>query len=142
MDDTMKKKIFRNVAVISILLISTALLLYFFRPVDTPEHRVVSARYSQPRGTDIRWHILIPDPPPAVVMMIQHIPPGTAVLASSPPFQSFDKETGTVKWLLTGVRPGKISMNMELDTPIRKKGEISGEITFEDKSNDSVFWLF
>lgn len=54
----------------------------------------------------------------------------------------YDRETGMVKWLLTDVEPGKISMKMELDTPIRKKGEISGEIIFEDKSKDSIVWLF
>ncbi|MCI5224630.1 MAG: hypothetical protein D3924_18670 [Candidatus Electrothrix sp. AR4] len=142
MDDTMKKNISRNLAVITALLISTAFLIYFFHPADTTEQQVISARYSQPRGTDIRWHILIPDPPPAVVMMIQRIPPGTAVLNSSPALHSFDRETGTVKWLLTDVKPGKISMKMELDTPIRKKGEIGGEFIFEDKSKDSIVWLF
>jgi hypothetical protein len=142
MDDTMKKNISRKLAVITALLISTAFLIYFSHPADTPEQQVISARYSQPRGTDIRWHILIPDPPPAVVMMIQRIPPGTTVLNSSPTYHSYDRETGTVKWLLSNVKPGKISMKMELDTPIRKKGEIGGEFIFEDKSKDSIVWLF
>ncbi|MCI5143399.1 MAG: hypothetical protein D3909_17095, partial [Candidatus Electrothrix sp. ATG1] len=72
----------------------------------------------------------------------QNIPPGTTLLTSSPSFHSYDQEAGTVKWLLTDLQPGEIPMHMELDTPILKKGEISGEILFEDRTEDPIFWLF
>jgi transcriptional regulator with XRE-family HTH domain len=106
------------------------------------EQASVSARYSQARGENISWNLTVRQTPPAVVMMIQNIPAGTTLLTSSPPYHSYDQETGTVKWLLTDLQPGTFPMSMELDIPIRKKGEISGELLFESTSEDSFFWLF
>ncbi len=94
----------------------------------------ITARYSQPRGTNIKWSITIPKPPPAAVIVIQVIPPGTDILSASPVYSSFDKKTGTAKWLLSGVHPGKVVMKMKLSRPIRKKGEIHGKIIFQDRS--------
>ena len=94
----------------------------------------ITARYSQPRGTKIKWAITIPNPPPAAVIVIQSIPPGTDILAASPTYSSFDKGTGTVKWLLSSVHPGKVVMKMTLSQPIRQKGEIHGKIIFQDQS--------
>lgn len=94
----------------------------------------ITARYSQPRGTKIKWSITIPNPPPAAVIVIQMIPPGTDILSASPHYSSFDKSTGTAKWLLNGVSPGKVVMKMTLSKPIRKKGEIHGKIIFQDQS--------
>ena len=94
----------------------------------------VAARYSQPRGTDIKWSITIPNPPPAAVIVIQTIPLGIDVLQASPAYSSFDKRTGTVKWLLSRVQSGKVVMTMKLSQPIRKKGEIHGKIIFQDQS--------
>ncbi len=106
------------------------------------EQALVSSRYSQPRGGNISWNLTVRQNSPAVVMMIQNIPPGTTLLASNPPCHSYDQETGTVKWLLTDLQPGNFAMSMKLDIPILKKGEISGELLFEDTSEDSIFWLF
>ena len=92
----------------------------------------VRARYSQPRGTKISWKIMIPSPPPAAVIVLQSIPVGTKIKVSSPPYNSYDPDTGTVKWLLGKVLPGTIKMKMVLDRPIRKKGEIHGKIIFQD----------
>ena len=94
----------------------------------------IRARYSQPRGTKIKWSITIPNPPPAAVIVIQSIPSGTDILSSSPAYSSFDKKTGTVKWLLSGVNPGTVVMKMKLSKPIRKKGEIHGKIIFQDRA--------
>lgn len=94
----------------------------------------ITARYSQPRGKKITWSINIPNPPPAAVIVIQSIPPGTDILSSAPAHSSYDKKTGTVKWLLSGIRPGNFVMKMKLSAPIRKKGEIHGKIIFQDQS--------
>ncbi len=98
----------------------------------------IKARYRQPRGTKISWQISIPSPPPAAVIVIQSIPPGTMIKDSSPAFSSHDPSTGTAKWLLTGVQTGRITMSMELDNPIRKKGEIHGKIIFQDQSAQAI----
>jgi len=98
----------------------------------------IHARYSQPRGTKISWQIHIPSPAPAAVIVLQTIPPGTIVESCSPPESSYDSSTGTVKWLLTKVKPGTIKMKMKLDRPIRKKGEIHGKIIFQDTAHKPV----
>ncbi len=98
----------------------------------------VSARYTQPRGTEISWGISIPSPPPSAVIVIQFIPAGTVIKKSSPVYNSYDAATGTAKWLVTDVLPGRINMSMELDTPIRKKGEIHGKIIFQDQSAQPI----
>lgn len=106
------------------------------------EQQTIRARYLHPRGTDIKWKIYIPSPPPAAVIVIQSIPPGTVIEKSSPQLESYDPETGTAKWLLTEVQPGKITMRMELNQPIRKKGEIHGEIIFQDQENTPIASVF
>ncbi len=94
----------------------------------------ITARYSQPRGKKITWTINIPNPPPEAVIVIQTIPPGTEIVSSAPAYSSYDKKTGTAKWLLSGVRSGAFVMKMKLSAPIRKKGEIHGKIIFQDQS--------
>lgn len=98
----------------------------------------VRARYSQPRGTKISWKITIPSPPPAAVIVLQTIPVGTVIKSAFPAYNSYDPSSGTVKWLLSKVLPGTIRMRMELDRPIRKKGEIHGKIVFQDTATHPI----
>lgn len=142
MDNIMKKHSPNIPPKIICLLFALLFFCLLFSPAKSAENKVISARYSKPRGNNIKWHISIPSPPPAAVIVIQSIPPGTIVETSSPSHQSYDPETGTVKWLLTGVHPGKISMKMKLDTPILKKGEIRGQIIFQDKSKKPIAFVF
>ncbi|MEN8140798.1 MAG: hypothetical protein ABFR97_06185 [Thermodesulfobacteriota bacterium] len=102
----------------------------------------IRARYSQPRGTSISWQIHIPAPPPAAVIVLQNIPPATVIKKSSPPHSGYDGASGTVKWLLTAVEPGVVKMTMELDRPIRRKGEISGKIIFQDSATRPIAEVF
>lgn len=126
-------------------IISNALILFVLCSSGlclAAEQQIIKARYKNPRGTDISWKIKIPSPPPAAVIVLQFIPPGTRILNSSPAFHSYDPESGTVKWLLSGVRPGLVTMKMTLNQPIRKKGEISGKIIFQDTSTKPISSTF
>ncbi len=122
-------------------IITIPLLCIAIQPAFSSSEEI-AARYLQPRGTKIRWKIRIPSPPPAAVIVTQTIPAGTDIKSSSPQYSSYDKETGTVKWLLDNVKPGTMIMKMELDRPIRKKGEISGKITFQDKTTRPIAEVF
>lgn len=102
----------------------------------------VKAKYNNPRGLAISWQINVPDPAPAAVIVLQYIPAGTKIVSSSPKYQSHDIQSGTVKWLLPKVVPGTVGMNMTLDKPIRKKGEIHGKIIFQDQSMQSIDSIF
>ena len=121
--------------------INAVLFLFLFSTAaSAAKEQAISARYSNPRGTEIKWYISVPESPPAAVIILQKIPPQTIVLHSSPPYHSYDRKTGTVKWLLTHVKPGKIFMTMKLDTPIRKKGEIRGEISWLMLDSGEFIW--
>jgi len=109
-------------------------LLTFLESSSFASGQEISARYRQPRGTQISWTISVPSPPPAAVIVSQSIPPGTLIKDSLPPHNSYDPATGIAKWLITDVKAGRMEMSMELDTPIRKKGEIHGKIIFQDQS--------
>ena len=59
------------------LLIGTLILFCFtcLAPLCMAGDGEITARYSQPRGTNIKWSITIPNPPPVAVIVIQMIPP-------------------------------------------------------------------
>jgi|GEM_PF-1934006 len=102
----------------------------------------IIARYIEPRGDHIVWKIKVPSPPPAAVIVIQYILPGTEILESSHPLSSYDKEAGIAKWLLSSIAPGTLKMDMKLSKPIRKKGEIHGEVMFKDESQNTTASIF
>jgi len=98
--------------------------------------------YTEPRGTELSWWIKIPDPAPAVVIVTQYIRPGSIIVASSPAVSSYDREKGVAKWLLTDIKPGQLDMILKVDKPIRKKGEIRGEIIFQDRDANTIASVF
>lgn len=102
----------------------------------------ISARYLKPRGAHIVWEIQVPSPPPAAVIVTQYILPGSEVLDSSHPLSSFDKEKGIAKWLIPAISPGTLKMEMTVNKPIRRKGEIHGEVLFQDESQNTTASIF
>jgi len=102
----------------------------------------ISARYTQPRGNHIKWGIRIPFPPPAAVIVIQYILPGSDILESSHPLSSYDKEKGIAKWLITPSSSLTLKMDMKISKPIRKKGKIHGEVIFKDESQNTTASIF
>ena len=102
----------------------------------------ISARYTQPRGSNISWKIRVPTSPPAAVIVTQYILPGSEILSSSHQLSSYDRKRGVAKWLITPVSPGLLKMDMRISRPIRKKGEIRGEVLFKDASRNTTGSVF
>lgn len=102
----------------------------------------ISARYLQPRGDRITWKIQVPSPAPAAVLVTQYILPGSDILESSHPLSSYDKDKGIAKWLLSPVSPGVLRMEMKLSMPIINKGEIRGEVMFQDDRHNTTASIF
>ena len=102
----------------------------------------ISARYLQSRGEHIVWEIQVPSPPPAAVIVTQYILPGSEVLESSHPLSSYDREGGIAKWLIMSISPGTLKMEMTVSKPIRQKGEIHGEVIFQDESQNTTASIF
>ena len=124
----------RGLCLVVILLLLTA--------VPTLAGTAISARYLQPRGNKIRWVISIPAPPPAAVIVTQYIRPGSEIVTSSHPVGSHDRQKGIVKWLLTPPASGSLEMEMQISLPIRRKGEIHGEVLFKDEFDQTTASIF
>lgn len=118
------------------------LIAVFFTAVPAFAGTAVSARYLQPRGTHIKWRIGIPTPAPAAVIVTQYILPGSDIIESSHPVSSYDKKKGIAKWLLSSIPSGSLKMEMKISTPIRKKGEIHGEVLFKDAFLNTTASIF
>jgi hypothetical protein len=102
----------------------------------------ITARYLQGQGEHIIWEIRVSSPPPAAVIVTQYLLPGTEILESSHPLSSFDKERGTAKWLMTDIATGTLKMEMTVSKPIRRRGEIHGEVMYEDESRNTTVSIF
>lgn len=98
----------------------------------------ISARYLQTQGEHIVWEIQLASPQPLALIVTQYLLPGTEILESSYPLSSCDKEKGIAKWLITSISPGTLKMEMTVSKPIRRKGEIHGEVMFEDESRNTT----
>ncbi len=121
-----------------------AILLFIVVCASVAAHAGTSiyARYLQPRGRHIIWKIQVPSPPPAAIIVTQYILPGSEILDLSHPLSSYDQESGIAKWLLTSISPGTLEMKMTISKPIRKKGEIHGEVMFKDESRNTTASIF
>jgi len=133
--DSMKRK--RNLKVLCLVVI-----VMVIAAVPALAGMAISARYLQPRGNQIKWVISIPNPAPSAVIVTQYIRPGSDILASSHSVGSYDREKGIVKWLLTSVEPGTLQMEMEISLPIRRKGEIHGEVLFKGEFANTTASMF
>ena len=102
----------------------------------------IYARYLKSRGEHILWEIQVPSPPPAAVIVSQYILPGSEILQSSHPLSSYDREKGIAKWLIMPISPGTLRMEMKVSKPIRQKGEIHGEVMFQDESRNTTASIF
>ncbi len=121
---------------LAVFVVSLICLQIYSNPAIGSEK--IRARFTQPRGTHITWKIKIPSPAPAAVIVNQYIRPGSSINGSSHPVNAYDKQKGVAKWILTGIKPGTLKMYMKIDKPIRKKGEIRGEIIFQDQNANTI----
>jgi len=102
----------------------------------------INARYLEPRGRHIIWEIAVPTPSPAAIIVTQYILPESEISETSHPLSSYDREAGIAKWLLTSISPGPLKMEMTVSKAIRKKGEIHGEVMFQDANNKTMASVF
>ena len=94
------------------------------------EERQVAGRYKV-SGNTIMHTITIPPQPPAAVIVVQYLPPGTPIASAAPAYSSYDPTTGEVKWLLKGVSPGVLQIRLTLAHEVNKD-KIRAEALFKD----------
>ena len=91
----------------------------------------VRGRYLDKRGAEIRIELEVVAPAPPLVIVVQRLPVGVQVVAAEPESKLADPGLGQVKWLLSGLTPGKHRLLLTLDRPAA--GEAGGgEIRYRD----------
>lgn len=103
-----------------------ALLLW---PILARAEELVRWRYLAAAGQEIRLQLEIGSPPPASIIVIQHLPAGLDIESATPPLQKFTSNQGEAKWLLKKPHPGVFAVVMRLNRPVQD-GEVSGEVRY------------
>lgn len=103
----------------------------FLCPVAANAASPVAGYYVKGEGKEIKIALEISSPAPPLVIVVQHLPKGIKVVTANPELQKYNPAKGVAKWLLRKVAPGKMTVSLKLDRPV-KKGEINGEIRYRD----------
>jgi len=106
-------------------------LLLAILPIKVYAGDLVSARYITSEGQKIVMELEIQSPAPNTVIVIQHLPKGTGIKQSDPPFDKYNTKRCEAKWLLKKVKPGTLRISMEITGSV-KSGEVKGEIRYKD----------
>lgn len=127
MDEMKKYRNKKNGLLLAVLLLCIA--------VSVPAWAVgvVSGRYVSRTTTELTLKIKIGSPTPTSLILIQHLPPGTAPTSADPPYKKFNPQKGEIRWLLRNVQPGSITVQLKLSTPV-KPDQVSAEIRCMDPS--------
>ncbi|MBC8316798.1 MAG: hypothetical protein H8E41_02765 [Desulfobulbaceae bacterium] len=88
------------------------------KPADAAD--LVSGSYTSFSGNSIVLSIDIQSPPPASLIIEQYLPPGTEIVGSEPKLKKYNIKKGEAKWLLKDVRPGKMTVKLQLAGKIAK----------------------
>jgi hypothetical protein len=113
------------------------ILFILSSPLNAAADELVTGRYLSASGKEIRVELKIGSPAPPSVILIQKLPKGTGVTASSPELKKYSPAKGKAKWLLSKVKPGKMTISMTLDRAIAK-GEVSGEVRCRNSAGKMV----
>ena len=105
-----------------------ALLLALPAVADAAD-RPVAGRYLRAAGQHLQLQLTIGSPAPASIIVVQTLPPGTAIVQAQPAAQRIDGRRGEVKWLLKG-ESGAMVLDLQLAQPVRA-GEVRGQIRYK-----------
>jgi hypothetical protein len=79
---------------------------------------VISGRYLTKTDMKLTLEIQIGEPAPVTLIIIQHLPQGTAPTAAAPPYKKYNAQKGEVRWLLRKVKTGTVHITLELNSPV------------------------
>ena len=106
-------------------------------PLVAGAEELVSGRYHDLGSNEVRVELTIGSPAPASIILIQNLPRGVKVIASSPELKKYSPGKGQAKWLFRKVPAGKMAVTVTLERSVTK-GEISGEIRYRDAAGKMV----
>ena len=115
----------------SSLIMFAVLLLCLSASVPAQAVGLISGRYLSKTAKELTLEINIGSPTPASLIIIQHLPSGTAPASANPPFKKYNPKKGEVRWLLSNVQAGTITVKLKLTAPV-KPGQLRAEIRCMD----------
>ncbi|MDA8164270.1 MAG: hypothetical protein M0017_04475 [Desulfobacteraceae bacterium] len=95
----------------------------------------VTGRYLRAEGQLIQLQITIGSPTPASIIVVQNLPPGTAIVQARPQVNRYDMQSGEAKWLLRG--SGTLLLELDLAQPVRP-GQIRGQVRYKDPATGAT----
>lgn len=113
------------------------LLALISLPLPAAAKEAVLGRYLSKGGQEIKIELEVSAPAPALVIIIQNLPSGVAVTGSSPEAKLAEPGQGLVKWLLSGLAPGKQLLQLKLDKAVEARA-LSGEIRYRDPATGNM----
>ena len=96
----------------------------------------VSAAYISATGPQITLQLTVKKPAPQNIIVEQYLPPGTKVLSTTPKAKQAGARNGAVKWLLRGIKPGKLVVAMKVSPPLSTKPQ--GKLTYRNPKDGSL----
>jgi uncharacterized protein (DUF58 family) len=85
---------------------------------------LISGRYEIEGGL-IKMELHVKSKTSISVIVNQYLPPGTEIVRSNPKYKSYQKDSGTAKWLLNALEEGSHFIEMETLPEVKPiKGEI------------------
>lgn len=115
----------------TILILSVMVLSILGMNMDGRADELISCRYQQAEGKTIVLRLDIGSPAPAMLILVQKIPPGVLIKNAEPPIKKYDHKKGEARWLIKQLQSGTITFTINLDQDI-DADKISGEIRYKD----------
>ncbi len=119
------------------LAVFVGVLLLTILPMQVCAGDLVSAKYISSEGQKIVMELRIQSPAPNTVIVIQHLPRGTGIKQSHPPFDKYNTKRCEAKWLLRKIKPGTLRISMETTGSV-KAGDVRGEVRYKDPSTGKM----
>lgn len=125
----------KNTTVFSVFRFSLLLgvLLVYLYPLPTAASEV-KAHYTSAQGKIITLKLVVGNPPPNTIIVIQQVPPGAKIVRSIPSHSSYKKKRGEVKWLIKKPTAGNLKIQLHLKNPVQA-GSVSAMVRYMDVNN-------
>jgi hypothetical protein len=94
----------------------------------------IKAHYTSPHGKEIILTLIVGNPPPSTLIVVQKVPPGTEIVRSVPVYKSYRAKDGEIKWLIKKPAIGNLSIQLHLKSPLRA-GSVSAMVRYLDANN-------
>jgi len=128
---TMMKSTTRTAVVISVLILLLA-------DLSSVALAGVSASYRQEDGKTAVVEINVSPPAPRNLIVQVYLPSSTVIAATEPPAAKFERDSGTVKWLLKNISSGNLQLRVRTGGPY-PFDQSSASVRFRKPGTNSVF---